>query len=124
MKRVLIGYKHRMLPVPWWVFKKMAHSKAAKNRKSFVTLDDDHRRVHHFVVRELPALGRPMGPEFVADILGMNLNRVEEIMDELEKRKIFLYRPGGKEVEWAYPITVVPTPHRVEFSSGETIWAA
>ncbi|HOT47163.1 MAG TPA: hypothetical protein PLM53_19730 [Spirochaetota bacterium] len=113
-----------MLPVPWILFRRMAPAEAAKNRKAFGRLDDDQRRVHHFVVRELPGMAGPMGPDFVAGALGMDSARVASIMDELERRKLFLYRPGGRDVEWAYPVTVVPTPHRVEFSSGEAIWAA
>ena len=124
MKRLLFGYKRYMLPIPWFLFKRMATAKAAKNRMALGALDEDHRRVHHFVVRELPGFARPMGPEFVAGMLDMDLEKVESIMDDLERRKVFLYRPGGREVEWAYPVTVVPTPHRVEFSSGESIWAA
>lgn len=124
MKRLLFGYKHHMLPVPWRLFRRMASIEAKKNRRTFGCLDDDQRRVHHFVVRELPGLARPMGPDFVARKLEMDIMRVEAIMDELERRKLFLYRPGGRDVEWAYPVTVVRTPHRVEFSSGEAIWAA
>jgi hypothetical protein len=124
MKRLLFGYKRRMLPVPWGVFRRLAAAEAAKNRKAFGTLDDEHRRVHHFVVRELPGLARPMGPDFVARNLEMDIDRVSAIMDTLERRKVFLYRPGGREVEWAYPVTVAPTPHLVEFSTGETINAA
>ncbi len=124
MKRLLFGYKRHILPVPWGLFRKMASAKAGKNRRAFGRLDDEHRMVHHFVVRELPGFARPMGPEYVAGMLGMDLGRVETIMDNLERRKVFLYRPGGRDVEWAYPVTVVPTPHRVEFSTGETIWAA
>ena len=42
----------------------------------------------------------------------------------LERRLIFLFRPGGRDVVWAYPITVEQTPHRMTFSSGERLWAA
>jgi hypothetical protein len=124
MKRLLFGYKRRMLPVPWGLFRRMAAVEAEKNRRAFGRLDDDHRRVHHFVVRELPGLAGPMGPDFVARRIDMDVTRVVAIMDDLERRKLFLYRPGGRDVEWAYPVTVVPTPHRIEFSSGESIWAA
>ncbi len=124
MKRLLLGYNRRMLPIPWALFRMMASAEAAKNRKRAGSLDDEHRRVHHFVVRELPGLAKPMGPDFVAKGLGMDVTRVTAIMDELERRKFFLYRPGGKDVEWAYPVTVAPTPHRVEFSTGEAINAA
>jgi hypothetical protein len=124
MKRLLFGYKRHMIPVPWSLFRKLAPREAAKSRRAYGNLDDDHRRVHHFVVRELPVLAGPMGPDLVAHRLDMDIDRVSAIMDELERRKLFLYRPGGRNVEWAYPVTVVPTPHRVEFSTGESIYAA
>jgi hypothetical protein len=124
MKHLLFGFKHHMIPVPWGLFTRLAARKAAKTGRASGRLDDEHRRVHHFVVRELPGLARPMGPDYVARMLGMEIGRVVAIMDELEHRKMFLYRPGGRDVVWAYPVTVEPTPHRVTFSSGESIWAA
>jgi hypothetical protein len=120
MKRLLFGFKHHMIPMPWGLFTRLATRKVAKN----VRLDDEQRRVHHFVVRELPRFAKPMGPDYVARMLGMTADRVGAIMDELEQRKLFLFRPGGRDVVWAYPVTVEPTPHRVTFSSGESIWAA
>jgi hypothetical protein len=121
MERLLFGFRHHMIPIPWSLFMRLAPRDAAKNSQH---LDDDHRRVHHFVVRELPGFGRPMGPDYVARELGMETDQVAAIMDELEQRKLFLFRPGGRDVVWAYPVTVEPTPHRVTFSSGESIFAA
>ncbi len=124
MKHLLFGFKHHMVPIPWGLFRRIVPHETTKSRRFLGHLDDDQRRVHHFVVRELPRLGKPMSPDFVASKLGMEANNVAAIMDELEQRKLFLYRPGGRDVEWAYPVTVVQTPHRVTFSSGESIWAA
>ena len=124
MERLLFGFKHHMIPIPWGLFVLMAPREAAKSSRALGRLDEEHRRVHHFVVRELPGLAKPMGPDHVAHVLGMETGRVVAIMDELEHRKLFLYRPGGRDVVWAYPVTVEPTPHRVTFSSGESIWAA
>ncbi|MBP7736503.1 MAG: hypothetical protein KA369_11065 [Spirochaetes bacterium] len=124
MKRILFGHGRYMVPVPWGLFRIMASKEASKNRVTFGHLDGDQRKVHHFVVRELPGYARPMGPDFVARGLGMDASHVVSIMNELERRKLFLFRPGGRDVEWAYPVTVAPTPHRVEFSTGESIGAA
>jgi hypothetical protein len=124
MKRLLFGFKRHMIPIPWGLFTRMAPRDIAKNSRAFGRLDDEHRRVHHFVVRELPGLAGPMGPDYVARMLGMETDRVVAIMDELEHRKLFLYRPGGRDVVWAYPVTVEPTPHRVTNSCGESTWAA
>ena len=126
MKRVLLGFKRHMLPVPWGIFRRAVPREAAKTRRALggVNLDQAQRQVHHFVVRDLPRLGRAMSPEHVADQLGMKLAQVVAIFDELERRMIYLFRPNGREVEWAYPVTVEETPHRLAFSSGERLYAA
>ena len=124
MERVLFGFKRHMLPVPWFLFKKVVALEEKKTGRVLGNLDDQQRLVHHFVVRELPRTAVPMGPEYISEALGMPRDQVVPIVDELERRKIFLFRPGGREIEWAYPVTVAPTPHKVEFSTGERINAA
>ena len=124
MRRVLLGSKRRMLPIPWFLFTWILRRGARKTKKALGGLDDEHRRVHHFVVKELPSLARPMAPDFIADRLKLDKQRVIQILDELERRLIFLFRPEGRDVVWAYPITAEPTPHRLTFSSGERLWAA
>ncbi len=124
MKRVLLGVRRRMVPIPWGLFRRRFPSEARKTNLALGGLDEEQRRVHHFVVRELPRLGRPMSPDYVAEKLQMAEARVVEILDELERRLIFLYRPEGRDVVWAYPVTAEPTPHHLDFSSGERFWAA
>jgi hypothetical protein len=60
----------------------------------------------------------------IAQSLGMEPGQVASILDELEKNLTFLYRNEQGAVTWAYPVTVVPTPHRITFSTGEQIYAA
>ena len=124
MNRILIGYKRFMVPVPWGLFCRVFPKEAAKTNRALGRLDDEHRQVHRFVVRELPRLGRPMPPDFIAESLALDPARVGEILDELERRLIFLFRPGGRDVVWAYPMTAEKTPHYMAFSSGERAWAA
>ncbi|MCP4205236.1 MAG: hypothetical protein GY769_25275 [bacterium] len=124
MSKVLLGFKRYMVPIPWFVFTRGLQRDAQKSKRVLGGLDEEHRSVHHFVVRELPRLAAPMPPEYIADGLALEESRVIEILDELERRLIFIFRPGGREVVWAYPVTVEPTPHKVAFSSGERLWAA
>jgi hypothetical protein len=124
MNKVLLGFDRHMVPIPWFVFTRVLPREARKSKRALGGLDDEHRRVHHFVVRELPRLAAPMSPEYIADGLKLEQSRVVEILDELERRLIFIFRPGGREVVWAYPVTVEPTPHKLAFSSGERLWAA
>jgi hypothetical protein len=124
VKRVLLGFKRHMLPIPWGLFRRAVPREARRTGRALGGLDEEQRQVHHFVVRELPRLGQPMSPDYVAAALQMDEARVVEILDELERRLIFLFRPLGRDVVWAYPVTAEPTPHRLAFSSGERLWAA
>jgi len=41
-----------------------------------------------------------------------------------DRRLIFLFRPGGRDVVWAYPLTAAKTGHHMAFSIGERLDAA
>lgn len=84
----------------------------------------DHHRVRDLAVLELPRQGKPLTPKFISDRLELPIERVQSILDELEKNMTFLFRNPQGEVTWAYPVTVDPTPHRITFSSGEQVYAA
>jgi hypothetical protein len=102
----------------------MLAKNARATRRQVSSLGADHHRVRDFVVVEIPRVGRSLPAGTIADRLDMPLADVQLILDELERRKIFLFRNQVGVVEWAYPVTAKPTPHRATFSSGETIWAA
>jgi hypothetical protein len=87
-------------------------------------MSEEHQSVRNFVVRELPNVGEPLSPEFIAQELNLPLRRVNLILDDLEKHLTFLYRNERGAVAWAYPMTVDTTPHHLTFSSGEVLYAA
>jgi hypothetical protein len=87
-------------------------------------LPEEHRAVHHLVVRELPRTGKPLLPQVVGDGLNLPLARAVEILDELEAKKAFLFRNDQGAVVWAYPVTAAETTHRLSFQSGERLYAA
>lgn len=87
-------------------------------------MTDEHHRIRNFVVRELPRVGSPLTPEFIAGSLSLTVAHVKAILDELEKHMTFLFRNEGGAVVWAYPVTVDPTPHRIRFGTGESLYAA
>jgi hypothetical protein len=124
MDRVLLGFKRHMIPVPWPIFTRLVRKGATKAARAIGPLDDEQRRVHHFVVGDLPRIAEPMPPEHIAEALRMPLEQVVPIVDELERRKLFLFRPGGRDIVWAYPVTAASTPHHMAFSTGERIDAA
>jgi hypothetical protein len=124
VKTVLLGVKRHMLPIPEALFRRAMKAGTKKTRRTLGGLDDQQRLVHHFVVQDLPRLAEPMPPEHIAETLEMDLDRVIEIVDELERRLIFLFRPGGREGVWAYPVRVAETPHCLAFSTGVRLNAA
>jgi hypothetical protein len=84
----------------------------------------DHHRIRNFVVAELPRAQQSLSPEAIATGVSLDIERVREILDELEARLTFLYRRDGRNVDWAYPVTAEETPHRVTLDTGERFFAA
>ena len=123
--RILLGFWHAMIGVP----RALWRSEIAKNaQKTRVRVDglvsDEHRRVQHFCVRELPRVGEPLHAKDIAAGVGLSLERVRALLDDLEAGMTFLYRNPAGAVHWAYPVTAEETPHLVTFSMGEQVHAA
>jgi hypothetical protein len=87
-------------------------------------MTDEHHRIRNFVVTELPRAGEPLSPEFIARELTLPLAQVSDMLNDLEKHMTFLFRNEQGAVEWAYPVTVDQTPHRMTCSTGEQVNAA
>ncbi len=81
-------------------------------------MSEEHHAVRDFVVKELPRVGSPMAPEFISENLNLAMDQVKKILNRME-RMILLDMNEQKAVTWAYPVTVVKTPHRATLSSGE-----
>ena len=122
-ERILLGVGRRMLPVPEWAFRSMVErdTKKLANRP---TLEPDERRVQHFAVREITRRRSAIAPEIFATELDLPLDRVNQILDKLERRLTFLCRRGGTDVNWAYPVTAEDTPHQIRIDGGEAFSAA
>jgi len=121
---VLLGRGKELVPAPqaMWEQHLNAVPDHAPARLSFMS--EDHHRVRYFVVRELPRAGTVLSPEFIAGSLGLTEERVQSILDDLERHLFFLWRQQASSVAWAYPVTVDRTPHLVRFSSGERLYGA
>ncbi len=122
--KLMLGVWRLMLSVPPFLWEKEVEKSRKKIRASLDFMSPDHRKVHHCAVRELPRVGKPMSPEFVAGEMGLPTDRVKEILGDLEKHMTFLFRNEEGEVVWAYPVTVERTPHHMTFSTGEQLYAA
>lgn len=123
-KSLLLGLWRILLRIPRPIWQQEVARSARAAEKSLAFMTADHHQIRDFVVRELPRFGKPIPPEAIAQNLGMKLEQIITILDELEKKLTFLYRSEDGDVEWAYPVTAAQTPHRVTFSTGEQIYAA
>jgi hypothetical protein len=121
---VLFGFRKTTVSVPAFVVNREMEKAVRRIRMKVKGFTAKKRKVHHFVVRELPGRGGPISINDVAHGLGMPLRRVEALIDELEKEKTFLYRRNSAGINWAYPVTVEATPHKITFSTGECVNAA
>jgi hypothetical protein len=122
--KLQLGLWRAMIPVPGIVWKDQIDKAARDTTKMLGFMSRAHHHVRDFVVREIPRVGKPLSPAFIAQELDLPLDQVREILDELEVNMRFLYRGDGENVTWAYPVTVDRTPHRVTFSTGEQGYAA
>lgn len=121
---LLMRRKRRMFRVPAALWKHNVRSEARRAAARLEFMGPVHHRVRNFVVTELPRAQQSLSPEAIAEGLGLETERVREILDELEAQLTFLYRGDGRNVDWAYPVTAEKTPHRVTFDNGERFFAA
>jgi len=120
----MAGVWRYIVGVPPFLWEKQIEKAVAKVKRATGFMSPEHRLVHHFVVREMPRLGRPIPAELVAEELALPSERVSEILDDLERHLTFLCTNSDSEVIWAYPVTVEKTPHAITFRTGEQLYAA
>jgi hypothetical protein len=87
-------------------------------------MSEAHHRVRSWVVRELPHQNTPIPVEAIALALGILEAHVKSLLDDLERHLFFLVRDAQGSVIWAFPVTSTPTPHALNFSTGEKCFAA
>ena len=121
---LLMRRKRRMFRLPAAIWRRTVRSEAQRAVARLEFMGPDHHRIRKFVVTELPRAQQPLSPEAIAAGVGVEIERVREILDELEAQLTFLYRSDGFNVDWAYPVTAEKTPHRVTFDNGERFFAA
>lgn len=121
---LLLGLFHCVIPVPRALWQMQVSRNARHMAAGLGFMSAEHHLVRNFVVRELPRIGKPMSPEFIAQNVDVPIAQVETILDDLKKHMTFLFRNELGAVTWAYPVTVEETPHHVALSTGDEIYAA
>lgn len=124
MNALLIRLERFGLRVPRTLWRRVISAEAKRSGKNLEWFTPDHHRVRDFVVTEVAATGAAVSPEVLRNATGLREDRLAVVLDQLEKGKTFLYRTGGTDVDWAYPVTAEDTGHRIRLDSGERFFAA
>ncbi len=122
--RLLMGLWRFMIPIPRFMWQKQIAANARKIEVGLRFLSKEHHLIRNFAVTQLPRADRPLSPELIAQKLNLPVSRVNLVLEDLEKRRFFLFRNKAGKVAWAYPVTADSTPHQVSFSTDEQIYAA
>lgn len=120
---LLLGVGRRMIPIPRSIWRRAIRAGGRKARAGLAFMSEDHHRVRDHAVLELARTGTSLTPEAIAAALAIELPRVLTILDSLERHMTFIFRSDGRNVTWAYPVTVEETRHHASFSTGEEAWS-
>ena len=123
-RKMLMGIGRFMIPIPQVISNRGLERGASGARAKAELLSEEERQVHYFVVKKMAVAKEPITAELVSEELGIEVNRVEEIIDKLEGMKTFLYRSDSKGITWAYPLSLDNTGHEISASTGERFFAA
>jgi len=122
--KILLGRGQQFLELTPAMWKKHLSQVPQYNQPRLSFMTEAHYRVRYFVVKKLLDKQAPVDPEFIATMLTMPLAKVNAILEEMEKKLFFLVRDEHGAVNWAYPVTLARTPHRLSFSTGAGCYAA
>src|SRR5574341_996569 len=104
--KLWMGRGRHMLRVPAFIWKRRVQSAAEHARAGLAFMSEEHHLVREFAVHELPRAGGAIPAQTIAARLDLTMDRVNAILDDLEKHKTFVCRNDDGAVEWAYPVTV------------------
>lgn len=123
-EKILLGRDREILEISQATWKQELAQipQHSQTRLNFMT--DTHHQIRNFVVKEMGIRQKPIEPELISEKLSIPLERVNSLLEELEKNLFFLVRNEQGAVAWAYPITVETTPHKLSFTSGERLYGA
>ncbi len=122
-KHILLGLGRTVIPLPSLVWRR-GITRTARKAIAVASMSEEYHLVRDFVVREIPRAGGPLSPEYIGQELELPVSRVNTVLEELERKLIFLFRNEQGAVAWAYPATADRTPQQVTFNTGEQGYAA
>ena len=123
-RKMYMGVGKFMLPIPLVISNKGLQKGVSGAEAKAGLLSEEEQKVHHFVVKKMADVQEPITAELISEELGISLKTVVKIIERLEVLKTFLYRSDGTGINWAYPLSLDNTGHRMTVSTGEQFSAA
>jgi hypothetical protein len=123
-RKMLMGIGGLMIPIPGIIAAKGLEKGLEGIKARAALLSTEERQIHHFIVRKMAVVSEPITARLVSEELGMGLEMVGNTIDKLEDMKTFVFRSGGPGIDWAYPLSLDNTGHRMTASTGERFFAA
>lgn len=123
-RKMYMGIGKFMVPIPLMISSRGLEKGVSGARAKAGLLSEEEQRVHHFVVEKMAVAKEPITAEIVSEELALPVETVERTIGKLEGLKTFLFRGDGKGINWAYPLSLENTGHRMTASTGESFYAA
>ena len=123
-RRMYMGIGKFLVPIPLVISNKGLEKGVSGARAKAELLSEEERSIHHFVVRKMAVASEPISAASVSEELDIPLEAVEKAIYKLEVLKTFLYRSDGHGINWAYPLSLEDTGHKMIASTGEQFSAA
>ena len=123
-RKAFMGIWRFMIPLPQFMIKIDVNNMANAICRKSADVSDEERKVHYFVVKSLSDTNEPVAPEYIADQLGIPIDRVAAIVDKRAPMKTYFYRYDCPGINWAYPVTAEDSGHKVTFNAGAQLNAA
>ncbi|MFC1488666.1 hypothetical protein ACFL6B_02340 [Thermodesulfobacteriota bacterium] len=123
-RKMYMGIWRFMLPLPLAISSKGVKRSVSGAKTKADLLSKEERKVHHFIVKQMAIAKESITTEFIGEKLNISLNRVKDIVDKLEAMKTFCYRFDSQGINWAYPLSLENTGHKITVSTGEQFFAA
>jgi len=119
-RKMYMGIGKFMVPIPLVISNSGLKKGVSGAKAKAQHLSEEERKVHHFVVRKMASVDEPIKAQLVAEETGFTVDEVEKAIDKLESLKTFLYRSDGRGIDWAYPLSLDDTGHRMTVTTGES----
>ncbi|HKW62894.1 MAG TPA: hypothetical protein VJN89_10140 [Candidatus Acidoferrum sp.] len=112
---ILVGAGREIRRMPDGPFVQSIEGLPARMASRLAFMTSDHHAVRDFVVREMPRQLKPLSPQGIALVTGLDLRKVSTILSDLERNLFFLVRNQDGDVSWAFPVTTSTTPINSRF---------